>query len=118
LKPLIKDIEKILLECKYDYLLLDYPFSYCNDKIKKYINFSIYIDTPLDIAMARRILRGKSIDIRNEMKIYLEYGRTGYLNMLEDVKPTCDLTINGENQPEEIVEIIIDEIQLETGKLI
>ena len=35
LKQLKKDIEKILFECKYDYLLLDYPFSYCNDNIKK-----------------------------------------------------------------------------------
>jgi uridine kinase len=115
LEPLINDIEKILFECKYDYLLLDYPFSYCNDKMKKYINFSVYIDTPLDIAMARRIIRdyNNGMDIKNEMKIYLEYGRIGYLDMQKDVKPTCDLIINGENKPEKIVEIIIGKIKSE-----
>jgi uridine kinase len=113
LKPLINDIEKILFECKYDHLLLDYPFSYCNDKIKKYIDFSVYIDTPLDIGMARRIIRdyNDSMDIKNEMGIYLEYGRKGYTNMQKDVKPACDLIINGENKPEEIAEIIIKNIK-------
>jgi uridine kinase len=114
LKPLKNDVENILLECKYDYLLLDYPFSYCNDKIKQYINFSVYIDTPLDIAMARRIIRdyNENMDIKNEMKIYLEYSRIGYTDMIKDVKPTCDLIINGENKPEEIVEIILENIKI------
>jgi len=113
LKQLKKDIEKILLECKYDYLLLDYPFSYCNNKIKQYIDFSVYIDTPLDIAMARRLIRdfNKITDIKNEMEIYLQYGRIGYTDMEKFVKPTCDLIVNGINKPEEIIEIIIEKIK-------
>ena len=29
------------------YLLLDYPFAYCHDDIKQYINTAVFIDTPL-----------------------------------------------------------------------
>ena len=119
LKPLINDIEKILLENKYDYLLLDYPFSYCNNKIKNYINFSVYIDVPLDIAMARRIIRdyNENMDIKTEMKNYLEYGRIGYTDMIKYVKPTCDLILDGKNRPEEIIEIIIEKIKEYKAKL-
>jgi uridine kinase len=113
LMPLKNDIEKILLENKYKYLLLDYPFSYCNNKIKKYIDFSIYIDTPLDIAMARRIIRDydQNKNIKNEMEIYLKYGRIGYTDMEKFVKPTCNLIVNGNNEPEKIVGIIIENIK-------
>jgi uridine kinase len=113
LKPLKKDIENILLENKCDYLLLDYPFSYCNDKIKQYIDFSVYIDTPLDIAMARRIIRdyNENMDIKKEMEIYLQYGRIGYTDMEKYVKLTCDLIVNGNNKPEKIIEIIIENIK-------
>lgn len=108
LKQLKSDIEKILSECKYSYLLLDYPFSYCNDNIKKYIDYSIYIDTPLDIAMARRIIRdyNANMDIVKEMEIYLQYGRIGYTDMEEYVKPTCDMIIYGGLKPEEIIKTI------------
>jgi uridine kinase len=108
--PLIKDIEKVLLENKRKYLFLDYPFSYCNDRIKQYINYSVYIDTPLDIAMARRIIRdfNENRDIKKEMELYLQYGRIGYTDMENYVKPTCDLIVNGNQKSEKIAEIIKD----------
>jgi uridine kinase len=112
LKPLINDVEKIIDECKYKYLLLDYPFSYVNNRFKKYINFSIYIDTPLDIAMARRLIRDykDNNDIKKEMEIYLKYGRKGYIDQINIVKPSCDLIVDGNNKPEKIIEIVIEEI--------
>jgi Uridine kinase len=51
-----EDIEQ-LLERGLDFILLDYSFGYRHDKIAKYIDLSIFIDTPLDIALARRLLR-------------------------------------------------------------
>jgi len=113
LTQLKRDIEKTIMESKYEYLLLDYPFSYCNDNIKQYIDFSVYIDTPLDVAMARRIIRdfNKDMNIKNEMEIYLKYGRIGYIDMENFVKPTCDLIVNGNNKPDEIIDIIIGNIK-------
>src|SRR5262245_48019203 len=39
------------------YIILDYPFGRDHSRFRDVIDLSIYIDTPLDVAMARRILR-------------------------------------------------------------
>jgi uridine kinase len=72
----------------------------------------VYIDIPLDIAMARRIIRdyNNKMDIKNEMETYLKFGRIGYLDMITQVKPSCDLICDGNDDPETIVKIIIEEI--------
>src|SRR5690606_5874716 len=57
LAPLITDIQSVLDDDTIEYIFLDYPFAYLNGGVAEYINFAIYIDTPLDIAMARRIIR-------------------------------------------------------------
>jgi len=107
LEPLLKDIIKIKAEGKYDYLLLDYPFAYKNNLIKSYIDYAIFIDTPLDIAMGRRILRDMSNssgdDIREEIQIYLKYARIAYIQMLKDILPSSDYVIDGAQGISEIV---------------
>lgn len=76
LEPLEKDILKLKNNGACGYLLLDYPFAYCNEQIRKYIDVAIFIDTPLDIALARRILRdmcnASGEDIRNDLLGYLK----------------------------------------------
>lgn len=71
LSPLKMDMERIIRSSKYDFLLLDYPFAYQHQMIKPYLNCCIFIDTPLDIAMARRVLRdmkeATADEIRSEM---------------------------------------------------
>ncbi len=82
LSPLKKDIENIIESNKYDYLLLDYPFGYCHNEISKCIDCTIFIDTPLDIAMVRRVLRdmpnATGDEIRANMKNYVKYERIAY----------------------------------------
>lgn len=109
LEPLIKDI---LEQKKTDteYLLLDYPFAYCHKALSEYIDRAIFIDTPLDIAMARRILRDMNNatgeEIRNDLEIYLKYARAAYVQMIKDVLPSSDHIIDGTKKLEEIVEEI------------
>ena len=55
-EPIAADIERLLTE-PYDYIILDYPFGYLNDRVGKLINFTVFVDTPLDVALARRIIR-------------------------------------------------------------
>ena len=111
LEPLKKDIDQIIESNQYDYLFLDYPFAYKNELIKDYIDYAIFIDTPLDIAMARRVLRDMSDasaeDIRSEMEIYLKYARIAYIQMLKDIKPISDYVIDGTQDLEKTVEEII-----------
>ena len=109
LEPLIKDILE-LKKTDTEYLLLDYPFAYCHKGLSEYIDRAIFIDTPLDIAMARRILRDMNNatgeEIRNDLEIYLKYARAAYVQMLKDVLPSSDHIIDGTKKLEEIVEEI------------
>ncbi len=107
LTPLKADVEKIANSGKYDYLLLDYPFAYQNKMMKDYIECCIFIDTPLDIAIARRVIRdmkeASANDIRSEMNTYLNSTRICYTQMLTDILATSDYVIDGANELEDIV---------------
>lgn len=110
LAPLIADVESLLTE-PLDYILLDYPFAYLNEEMREYIDLTIYIDTPLDIAMARRIVRDFSTssiaDVQADMNAYLSRGRLAYVEMIYSVKPDSDLVIDGTLPVKEIVEQVL-----------
>lgn len=110
LNPLIKDICEIQKRSKCDYLLLDYPFAYCHTEVSKYIDCAIFIDTPLDIALARRVLRdmkdATGEEIRRDMETYIKYARVVYVQMLKDILPSSDFVIDGTKELEEKVEEI------------
>lgn len=112
LTPLINDLTLLLKDNKYKYVLLDYPFAYLHNKMRELIDYTIFIDTPLDIAMARRIVRGFNNydDIKTDINNYLNRGRAAYLHMLETVKPNSDYIIDGSFSIEVITDLIIDRI--------
>ncbi len=107
LSPLKADIERLIRSGEYDYLLLDYPFAYQHKMIKDYLDCCIFIDTPLDIAMARRVLRdmkeATADEIRNEMDTYLKYTRVAYVQMSEDPTSDYDYVIDGAKELEDII---------------
>lgn len=113
LTPLVKDIEKLLNE-PLDFIVMDFPFSYIHKQVKDYIDISVFIDTPLDIAMARRIIRDyqedTAEDIIDSLKQYNAQGRKAYLEMLRTVKPSGDLMIDGSLPAAEIVKTIAENI--------
>ena len=112
LSPLKADIEKTASGNEYDYLLLDYPFAYLNDMIKDCIDCAIFIDTPLDIALARRVLRdfkeASAGEIMTEMNAYLHYARIAYIQMLNSVLPSSDYVVDGSKGPDSVANDILD----------
>lgn len=115
LESLARDIEKIIEKGDKEYLLLDYPFAYKNDRIAPMIHHTIFIDTPLDIAMARRILRdsiGGSMDeLERDLKGYLKRGRIAYLEAQKTIKPDSDIIVSGNMEVDEIVDEILGELE-------
>ena len=107
-----KDILRVKNSEICDYLILDYPFAYYNEQIKKYIDVAVFIDTPLDIALTRRILRdmgNASVnDIRNDLMGYIKYARIAFIQMQKDILPSSDYVIDGTMSTEDIVKEIID----------
>jgi uridine kinase len=114
LHPLIQDTQLLLDDQSLDYIVLDYPFAYLHNGMRNYIDIAIYIDTPLDIAMARRILRDYKEnpidDIRNDLTNYIVRGRAAYINMEKTIKPSSDIVIDGYLHTTFIVDRIIEEV--------
>lgn len=114
LGPFIADVQSLLIKSLH-YIVLDYPFAYLNEEMRKYIDLTIYIDTPLDIAMARRLIRDFSIcsieDVREDMNIYLNHGRAAYVEMIQSVKPNSDIVVDGTLSVKEIVERVLSSIK-------
>ena len=74
LQSLADDI-KLLLQKNYDYIFFDYPFGYMQKQISEFISLTVHLDTPLDIALARRTLRDSinksTAEILEELEWYL-----------------------------------------------
>ncbi|GAA0343835.1 hypothetical protein GCM10008967_37850 [Bacillus carboniphilus] len=109
LSPLRRDIEGLLSE-PLDYILLDYPFAYQNSQISSLIDFAFFIDTPLDIALARRMIRDfanqSNQEILIEMENYVSKGRQGYLEMLKTIKPNSELVVDGMLPSDELANVM------------
>ena len=116
LAPMISDVESIISgnPMNLDYLLLDYPFAYIHNGMGKQIDFTVFIDTPLDIAMSRRILRdfkeARIERVMDETENYLLQGRDAYLEMLNTIRPNCNLVIDGSLSVEVITNQIHEKI--------
>ncbi len=112
LTPFIRDVTMLLeeKESKPDYILLDYPFAKLNNEMNEFIDLTIFIDTPLDIAMSRRILRdyghSSGDDIRKDMTAYLSGAREAYMMMIDKIKPNSDFVIDGALDKQVIVDQI------------
>lgn len=110
---LAEDIEKLIKE-NFNYIIMDYPFGYRHKVISKYLDFSIFIDTPLDIALARRIIRDYNTssiqNVFNDMKHYLIQGRRTYLYGLDEIREKADYTIDGSKSLDGIVSEIMERL--------
>lgn len=116
LTPLINDVRLLSEQVpRLEYILLDYPFAYLHGQMSRYIDWAVFIDTPLDMAMARRVLRdfseGSLESVRDDLVNYLSRGRLAYLDMLERVKPNSDLIVDGSLPLDVIVRVILKELE-------
>ena len=104
------------------YVVFDAPLGYAHTETAGYIDFMVFIDTPLDVAMARRLLRDwpsvsadGSIDgtesLRGRLTAYLDYGRRAYLEMDRQIKPNCDLILDGCMPVDDLVREIAEAIK-------
>lgn len=114
LTPLMNDIQRSIQDSSLDYIIVDYPFAYLNREVGQFIDVTIFIDTPLDIAMARRILRDFKEDtmseIHNNLKHYMTHARKAYLEAIHTVKPNSDIVLDGSLSVSEIINHVVEEL--------
>lgn len=127
-EPIAADIKRLLNE-PLDYIILDYPFGYGNRLVGQYINLAVFIDVPLNVALARRIIRdytgrGENTNVADveevslagldkELRFYLARSRQTYARMPEMQKPASDLVVDGTKTPEKIADEIHTHINFE-----
>lgn len=113
LDPMLADIRKLLAE-PLDFIVLDFPFARLHNDASPYMDFTIFIDTPLDIALSRRIIRDFAGSSGNEIIANIEYyakeGRAAYLQMLADIKPNSDFVIDGSGSKEDVTLAILRQL--------
>ena len=87
------------------FIVFDAPLGRAHFDTGRFIDFMVFIDTPLDVAMARRLLRGmasaeagadeslKGIEV--ELSSYLNGARLLYVEFQDRIKTQCDLVLDG-----------------------
>ncbi len=104
----------------------------------KSIDFVVLIDTPLDIAMARRFLRLADTNpladieqttkeqlrehvegllgfLTGELQGYLDASRAVYIAVQEQVAADCDLILDGRLPPDELAEQLVSAVREASG---
>ena len=109
------------------YILFEGPLGRANQETGQYIDFLVFIDTPLEVGLPRMILRASArpelaqmtrdkviaqINSITELaESYLMWTRNAYVAQLEQVKPGCDLIVDGTQSVEEITTAIINALK-------
>ena len=108
------------------YVIADAPLGRAHSDSGQFINLMVFIDTPLDIAMARRILREiESEDpsmaddtlkgVKGELSGYEGGARPIYENFQERMRAVSDLIVDGSLSIDLIVERIRSEMVARWG---
>lgn len=99
------------------WIILDFPFGRRHSRFGDTIDLAVFVDTPLDVAMARRILRDYTINcdesseetlnrLHNDMSNYLAGGHYPYLNTYKD-KDHSDLVLDGRRSLDDLKNDVI-----------
>lgn len=99
------------------FIILDYPFGRDHHRFEDIIDLSIFIDTPLDVAMARRIARDYLEDrtspaedrlnrLEDDLSSYMNKARHVYLGANKH-KTTSDIVLDGWQSLESLLDEIL-----------
>jgi uridine kinase len=104
------------------YVVLEEPFGRQRPETEGLVDFVICIDTPLDVALARRSLRDMRVFfhdrpnealegyLANRLQWHLDTGRRFYAAVNDPVLANCDLVVDGLLGPEEMTELAVKAI--------
>ena len=96
------------------YILFDAPLGYCHTATGKFIDFLVCLDTPLDIALARRLLRdhrdhSEPQKVLDELEHYLTHSRPLYILTPEEKR--SDLVVDGSLPLDKQEEKVLDALR-------
>ncbi len=100
-----------------NYIVFDAPLGRAHSDTGKFIDFMAFIDTPLDIAKARRLLRdinthtgqGAEDSIKSlnaHLSSYLNGGQLLFLELEKQIRGNCDIVLDGRLTVDELAATI------------
>lgn len=102
-----------------EYIIVDAPLGKAHKQTAQYIDRVIYINTPLDIALARRLIRDieaqsfTTNDIVKELNLYLNEARPLFAaEGMSHISNTADFTIDGTQVLNDQVDTILNFLKL------
>jgi hypothetical protein len=103
-------VDEEIRQQKKKHIVLDYPFGREHSRFRELIELSVWVDTPLDVALARRILRDNPASslldpLREDLNEYLVRGRLLYLDSRH--RDACDLILDGSKPLEELRDLVL-----------
>ena len=116
------------------FIVIEEPMGRGRDEMAKSTDFVALIDTPLDIALARRFLRladanpledleqttkeqlRESVEaltgfVRDQLRSYLAVSRSVYMAVQEQVAADCDLVLDGRLPADELAEQLVGAVR-------
>ena len=94
------------------FIVFDAPLGRAHRETGQLIDLMVFLDTPLDVAMARRLVRdGFQDNPESALKGYLEWSRDLFLEHIHQLSTTSDLILDGTLQPSVLVDHIVDELK-------
>ena len=116
------------------FIVIEEPMGRGRDEMAKSIDFVALIDTPLDVALARRFLRladenplagleqatkeqlresleGLAGFLTDQLRSYLDVSRSVYMAVQEQVAADCDLILDGRLPADELAEHLVGAVR-------
>jgi uridine kinase len=101
------------------FLFIEETFGRGREAIGGLIDFSVYLDVPLEIALARRLLRmntlisqgNSDVTLEEHLLWYLRTGRNFYIAVERSARKKCDLIVDGMLSTDEIAKVIFKTIK-------
>ena len=98
------------------YVVADAPLGRAHSDSGRFIDLMVFVDTPLDVALARRTLRdiGRADEalarVKRELAVYVDRARPIYEHFQERMRAGADLIIDGTLSVDLVVERIRSEV--------
>lgn len=106
-----------------EYIVIEEPFGRLRNGLSEMVDFVVFVDTPLDVCLARRVLRDLQVEfstVESSEKVnivegfltsYLQGLGAGYKLISDTVSKAVDLTVNGLEDVRTNAKIVIENIK-------
>ena len=108
------------------HIIFEAPLGRVQHKTGQYIDFLVFIDTPLEVSLARMVMRdianiamdqmsreeavGQLKSVKMLVESYFTVRRPYFQALIQQVKPTSDLILDGEQSTDDLAKAIIDRL--------